>query len=147
MTQLEEKTQKQIVSDLNCLARLAALENAWDTRRIAAFMAELYRYRRRKRGEPVELSTELRAVELCLRLVHPRYGTNCTWDFNARGFESVLVPRGELLNHVEERITRRTDGGGDISIRLEAVRENAACVILLSGGPDDGETIRMKYPL
>lgn len=147
MTPLEEETQKQIVSDLNCLARLAALESAWETRGTASFMAELYRYRRRKEGEPVELSAELRAAELCLRLVNPRYGIDCLWEFIVQGFESVLVPRGELLCQVEERIARCVDRGEDIRIRLEAVQEDASCVILLSGGPGDGETIRMQYLL
>ena len=93
MTPLDKEYQTQIVSDLNCLARMAALENAWETRGTAALMAELYRYRKRDEGEPVELAAELRAVELCLRLITPRYGIDCSWEFSTRGLESILVPR------------------------------------------------------
>ena len=147
MIPLDEKNQTQIVSDLNSLARLAALENAWETRGIAAMMAELYRYRRRSEGEPVELSAELRAVELCLRLVKPRYGVDCSWDFLTSGVESILVPRGELLRHVEEQVTCRTGREEGFWIRIEAIPEEKSCSILVSDGPGPGEPVQMSYPL
>lgn len=143
----EEENRKQIVSDLNCLARLAAMENAWESRETAVHMAELYRYRGRRKGEPVELSTELRAVELFLRLVNPRYGKNCTWDFHSTHFESVMVPRGELLDYVEGYINRRLDWDEEFCIHVQAVAKDANCVVSMRVEPGEEETIRMRYPL
>jgi hypothetical protein len=147
MTPLDEEYQTRIVSDLNCLARLAAMENARETRSSAAMMAELYRYRRRKEGELVELSAELRAVELCLRLVKPRYGIDCSWDFLSSGVEAILVPRGELLRGVEDRISRRIGREEDFWIRIVTVREEKSCSILVHEGPGEDEPVRMNCPL
>jgi len=141
----EDEIINKIVSDLNCLARLAALENAWETRGTAALMAELYRYRRRKEGEPVELSAELRAVELFLRLVKPRYGFDCAWDFLTSGFESILVPRGDLLQRIEERVSLRIGREEDFRIRIEALPEKAGCLILIHESPGKAEPIRIGY--
>ena len=143
----EEENRTQIVADLNCLARLAALEKAWESRKTAVHMAELYRYRGKRKGEPVELSSELRAVELYLRLVNPRSGKNCSWEFHSKRFESVMVPRGELLDQVEESVIRCLDRDEEFCIHMKAVAKGANCVISMSVEPGEEKTIRMYYPL
>lgn len=96
---------EHLVGQLNALSRVAALENAPETQRIAKSLADALRYRATRLGQVVRGATELSAVDALLWGVAVRFGEQLEWAITGRDLvEPLFLPHGAIMHFVENAV-------------------------------------------
>ena len=96
---------EHLVGQLNALSRVATLENAPASKRIAKNLADALRYRVTRRGQVVRGATELAAVDALLSGVALRFDEQLEWTIGGRELiEPLFLPHGAIIHFVENAV-------------------------------------------
>ncbi len=96
---------EHLVGQLNALSRVATLENAPASKRIAKNLADALRYRVTRHDQVVRGATELAAVDALLSGVALRFGEQFGWEIRGRDLiESLFLPHGAITHLVENAV-------------------------------------------
>ncbi|TVR03618.1 MAG: hypothetical protein EA403_06640 [Spirochaetaceae bacterium] len=120
---MKRHVAEHLVGQLNALSRVATLENAHESQRMAKSLADALRYRVTRRDQVVRGATELAAVDALLSGVALRFGEQLESVINGRSLvEPLFLPHGAIMHFVENAIFHAfPNSEPPMRISLEAV--------------------------
>jgi len=99
---LKDHFVRNLISQLNCVSRVAAMENAGQTQRLIKSLTEIVRYKEAATDKLIKAETELRAVDHLMTVFHVRFGD--LLHFQRQGWElaaDLYLPHYAIMTFVE----------------------------------------------
>jgi sensor histidine kinase YesM len=139
-----------VVSQLNCVSRIAAMENADKTQLFTKQVIDNLRYRYCRENQIVKITEELEAAKNLLEMFKVRYGDVLTYEIDIdQACVDTYIPHYTILTFVDESIYNSFDKReGVFFIQVSVQRKNEYAEISISDngkGFDAGSDSYSEY--
>jgi sensor histidine kinase YesM len=139
-----------VVSQLNCISRIAAMENAEKTQLFTKQVIDNLRYRYCREGQIIKITEELEAAKNLLEIFKVRYGDALTYKIDIdQACADIYIPHYTILTFVDKSIYNSFDkreGDFLIQVSVQKMDEYAEISITDNGkGFDAGSDLNNEY--